>query len=248
MYTPDEYRFFVDGRIPLLKLHYEPRPGPAVVVLHGLGANADSQRWEMNALARWGLSAIGVDAPHHGSRRDAWLDEMEWLGPPESHARLLHAIRESAHDVSRVIDHVVHEGHWPIGIAGVSFGAYTALTVAAQDSRVQATVSILGSPDWTPREGPITDEIREMMGHAPVHRPWDCARNPLLLLNGGRDSVVPPHWSRDFARTLWDWHPALGSHVGYVEYPESEHMMRQQDWDDVWSRSLGFLRRTLYRE
>ncbi len=38
---PDEYRFLVDGRIPVLKLHHEPRPGPAVIVLHGLGASAD---------------------------------------------------------------------------------------------------------------------------------------------------------------------------------------------------------------
>ncbi|HZH17776.1 MAG TPA: alpha/beta fold hydrolase [Archangium sp.] len=243
---PDEYRFFVDGRIPVLKVHHEPRPGPAVLVLHGLGANADTQRGELNALATWGLSAVGVDAPHHGARRDAWLDEMAWLGPPESHARLLHAIREAAHDVSRVIDHVVREGHGPIGLAGISFGAYTALTVAANDSRVRATVSLLGSPDWTPREGPITEEIRGLMHHAPVHRPWDCARHPLFLINAGRDGIVPPHWARDFARTIWEWHPGL--HVEHFEYPESDHMMRQEDWDDAWRRALGFLRRTLYRE
>ncbi|MFY0567763.1 alpha/beta fold hydrolase [Archangium lansingense] len=167
---PDEYRFFVDGRIPVLKVHDEPRPGPAVLVLHGLGANADAQRSELNALAIGGLSAVGVDAPHHGARRDGWLDEMARLGPPESHARMLHAIRHATYDVSRVIDHVVSEGHGPIGLAGISFGAYTALAVAANDSRVQATVSILGSPDWTPREGPITDEIRELMHHAHLYR------------------------------------------------------------------------------
>jgi uncharacterized protein len=243
---PDEYRFFVDGRIPVLKTHDEPRPGPAVIVLHGLHANADSNRWELDALAQWGLAGVGVDAPHHGARRDGWLDEMGWIGYPDFHARLLHAVREAAHDVSRVIDHLTHEGHWPIGIAGVSFGAYTALTVAANDSRVQATVSFLGSPDWTPREGPITDEIRWLMGHAPVHRPWDCARNPVFLINGGRDTVVPPHWSRDFAHRVWHWHPGL--HVEHYEYPESEHMMRQEDWDDAWRRALGFLRRHLYRE
>ncbi|WP_375765092.1 dienelactone hydrolase family protein [Archangium gephyra] len=243
---PGEYRFFVDGRIPVLKVHDEPRPGPAVLVLHGLGANADTQRGELNAVATWGMSAVGVDAPHHGARRDAWLDEMAGLGPPESHARLLHAIREAAHDVSRVIDHVVAEGHGPIGLAGISFGAYTALTVAANDSRVRATVSILGSPDWTPREGPITEEIRELMHHAPVHRPWDCARHPVFLINAGRDGIVPPHWARDFARTVWAWHPGL--HVEHYEYPESDHMMRQEDWDDAWRRSLGFLRRNLYGE
>ena len=35
-----------------------------MLVLHGLGANADTQRGELNALATWGLSAVGVDAPH----------------------------------------------------------------------------------------------------------------------------------------------------------------------------------------
>jgi uncharacterized protein len=242
---PDEYRFLVDGRIPVLKLHFEPRPGPAVLVLHGLGADAETQRGELNTLAHRGLSAVGVDAPHHGARRDGWLDERERLGPPEAHARLLHAIRESTRDVSRVIDHVIHEGHGPIGLVGISFGAYTALTVAMEDSRVRATVSLLGSPDWSPREGPITEELHELMRHAPVHRPWDCARHPLLMVNAGRDSVVPPHGARDFARTLWQGLPGWGSHVEYVEYPESDHMMRQQDWEDSWDRTLGFLRRHL---
>jgi hypothetical protein len=40
----------------------------------------------------------------------------------------------------------------------------------------------------------------------------------------------------------------LGAHVEHYEYPESDHMMRPQDWDDVWNRALGFLRRHLYRE
>lgn len=243
----DEYRFWVDGRIPVLKVHHEPRPGPAVLVLHGLGASADIQRAELEVLATGGLSAVGVDAPHHGARRDGWLEERERLGPSEAHVRLLQAIRESARDVSRVIDHVLAEGHGPIGLAGISFGAYTALTVAAEDSRVRATVSLLGSPDWTPREGPITGEMREMMRHAPVHRPWDCARHPLLLINAGRDGVVPPHWARDFARRLWEEHPGLGSHVEHFEYPESDHMMRPQDWDAAWQRALHFLRSNLSR-
>ena len=242
---PDTHRFLVDGRIPVLKTHFEPRPGPAVLVLHGLGADADTQRGELEILARGGLSAVGVDAPHHGARRDAWLDEQARLGPPESHARLLHAVLESAHDVSRVIDHVIHEGHGPIGLAGISFGAYTALAVAAGDARVRATVSILGSPDWSPREGPITEELWQLMGQAPVHRPWDCAQRPLLMLNAGRDGIVPASWARDFAHRLW--HEQPGAHVEYVEYPESDHMMRPQDWGDVWDRSLGFLREQLSR-
>ncbi|NOK10692.1 dienelactone hydrolase family protein [Corallococcus exercitus] len=243
-----EYRFRVDGHIPVLKVHDEPRPGPAVIVLHGLFSNADAHRRELEALAYWGLAAVGVDAPHHGSRRDGWLDGMPSLGPADAHARFLSFIREAVPDVSRVIDHVVGEGHGPIGLVGVSFGAFTALAVAAEDSRVQATVSLLGSPDWTPRDGHVTEELRGLMQHAPVHRPWDCARNPLLLLNAGRDQVIPAHQARDFAHRLWGEFPGLGAHVGHHEYPESDHTMREEDWNDAWGRTLGFLRRTLYRE
>jgi pimeloyl-ACP methyl ester carboxylesterase len=226
----------------VLKVHHEPRPGPAVIVLHGLGANSEVQRHELNAIAHWGLTAVGIDAPHHGARWDGWLEEMERMGPPQSHERLLRLILEAAPDVSRVIDHLVAEGHGPIGLAGISLGAYTALTVATWDSRVRATVSILGSPDWTPRDGHITHEIHELMRHAPVHRPWDCARHPLLMINAGRDGMVSAHWAREFTRRIHEHPPWPGRYVEYVEYPESDHMMRAEDWEDLWRRAQGFLR------
>ncbi|MET0403539.1 MAG: prolyl oligopeptidase family serine peptidase, partial [Cystobacter sp.] len=242
---PDEYRFLVDGHIPVLKLHSEPRPGPAVLVLHGLGADAETQRGELRVLAEGGLSAVGVDAPHHGARRNGWLEARARLGPSEAHAWLLRAVQDWARDVSRVIDHLMHEGHGPIGLAGISFGAYTALTVATEDARVRATVSLLGSPDWSPREGPITGELQELTRHAPVHRPWECARNPLLLVNAGRDGIVPPHRARDFARRLQAEQSPGSAPVEYLEYPESDHMMRPEDWEDGWRRTLGFLQRHL---
>jgi uncharacterized protein len=238
---PDAYRFLVDGHIPVLKLHGEPRPAPAVLVLHGLGAHIDVQLGELHAVAHAGLSAVGVDAPHHGARRDGWLEEMERLGPSDFHARLLHGIREAAREVPRVIDHLVAEGHGPIGLVGISFGAYTALAVAMEDARVRATVSLLGSPDWAPRPELLTEEIRELMRHAPVHRPSDCARHPLLLINAGRDTVVPPHAARDFAWRLQQERAGWGAPVEYAEYPESDHMMRPQDWAACWDRTLGFL-------
>ncbi|WP_224363069.1 alpha/beta hydrolase [Hyalangium versicolor] len=239
--APD-YRFAVDGRIPVLKVHHEPRPGPAVILLHGLRSNADDQRYDLDMLADAGLTAVGVDAPHHGRRWDGWTDHMGNGGPSAYHENILRLILEAAPDVSRVIDHLLWEGHGPIGVAGVSVGAYTALTVATWDSRVQATVSLLGSPDWTPRDAPMTHEIWQLMQQAPVHRPADCARNPLLLMNAGRDHLVPAHWARDFAQRSWDNHPWLGRHVEYVEYPESDHFVRSEDWSDMWNRARGFLR------
>ena len=242
---PDAYRFLVDGHIPVLKVHGEPRPGPAVLVLHGLGASADVQRGELEAVAHAGLSAVGVDAPHHGARRDGWVEELERREPTGFHVQLLHGIRETTWEVPRVIDHLVREGHGPIGLVGISFGAYTALAVAQEDTRVRATVSLLGSPDWAPREGPLTEELQALMRHAPIHRPGDCARHPLLLINAGRDTVVPPQAARDFARRLQAERAGWGAPVEYLEYPESDHMMRPEDWWASWDRTLGFLRHHL---
>lgn len=238
------HRFLVDGRIPVLKVHREPRPAAAVVVLHGLGASVDVQLRELESLAEHGLTALGVDAPHHGARRDGWLDEIGPMSPPGSHVMFLRLLLEALPEVSRTLDHLAGEGHGPFGVLGISMGAYLALAAAAADPRLAATVSILGSPSWAPREGPVTDEMRALMSRAPAHRPPDCARHPLLMMNAGRDAVVPPGLPggpRDFVRVLEERYPSLAAHVTYVEYAESGHLMREEDWQDLWRRALGYL-------
>jgi uncharacterized protein len=88
----------------------------------------------------------------------------------------------------------------------------------------------------------MTHAIWEMMQHAPVHRPHDLARSPLLFLNAGRDHLVQAHWARDFTWRVREHHPWLGQHVEYVEYPESDHFVRPEDWGDLWWRARNFLR------
>lgn len=233
----DEYRFLIRGRIPVLKMHGEPRPRPAVVVLHGLGSSADVQRPELVSLAEAGFSAVGVDAPHHGARRDQWVEQTESMHDAATHERFLRHLLEAIPEVSQVIDHLVQEGHWPIGVLGISMGAYTALGVAQADHRIVTTISILGSPDWSPTHGDVNDTLRALMREAPVHDPLAVARAPLLLLNAGLDTVVPPSAAREFAANLRGRRT-----VEYLEYPESDHLMRPDDWADLWQRVLGFLR------
>lgn len=229
-----EFHFRIDERLPVLKVHGDPRPKPAVVVLHGLGAPAEVQRAELYALAQAGLTAVGVDAPHHGQRRDAWLDEQAVLGEPAAHARMLQLLLEWVPEVSRVVDHLEAEAHGPIAVLGISMGAYAALKVACADARVAATVSILGSPDWAPVRGEVTDEVRASMAQAPLHTPDALKRAPVYFFNAGLDGVVPPRAAREFAEA---------HQLPYAEYPESEHLMRPDDWHDVWRRALAFLRR-----
>lgn len=234
--TIGEHRFQV-GPVPVLKVHGEPRPRPAVVVLHGLRGSAELQRKELVSLAAAGITAVALDAPHHGLRRDGWLEALDAADPDEGHARFLRLLLDAVPEVSRVIDHLVDEGHGPIGVLGISMGAYTALAVARADSRVAATVSILGSPDWKPARSRETDEVRRLMGLAPVHTPDELTRAPLLFLNAGKDTSVPPDAARRFAST----HTQRG--VEYVEYPNSEHLMHAEDWDDLWRRAVAFLGR-----
>lgn len=232
-----EFRFLVAGTIPVLKVHFEPRPVPAVVVLHGLGASAEVNRGELESLAHTGFAAVGVDAPHHGRRRDGWLDTMGSLQDLGAHVRFLQLLHEAIPEVSRVIDHLQDEGHWPISLLGISMGAFTALGVARRDRRVAATVSILGSPDWSFRGGAHPPELEALAREAPVYEPLALTRAPLLLLNAGRDTDVPPDAARSFAAAN------AGPNVEYVEYPESEHLVRPDDWADLWQRALGFLAR-----
>lgn len=232
-----EYRFHV-GAVPVLKVHHEPRPRAAVLVLHGLGASAETQRKELQALADAGLTAVGVDAPHHGRRRDdAWFDVLEHASPLEMHARILEHVEAAAAELPRVLDHLHSEGHGPFGVLGISLGAYTALALAADDARLRATVSLLGSPDWSARSDPKHHHPR--MDRAPMHRPAALLRHPVLFINAGRDVNVPARFSRAFVKRVN--HP----NAHHVEYPHSDHFMRPQDWEDAWARSVDFLRHHL---
>jgi alpha-beta hydrolase superfamily lysophospholipase len=236
-----EQRYLLDGVIPVLELRARPRPRAAVIVLHGLTASSEVQRPELGVLAERGFAAVGVDAPHHGAREDAWLGLMAAARPPESQVLLVRLLQEAIPEVRRVIDHLVAEGYRSVGLVGISMGAYLALAVATEEPRVRATVSLLGSPDWSPRTGPITDELRELMRGAPSERPADCARHPLLLVNAGLDESVPARFARAFAGVVAERFPELARHVRYVEYPHSGHFMRAEDWSDAWHRTLELL-------
>jgi pimeloyl-ACP methyl ester carboxylesterase len=226
-----EFRFHVDG-VPVWKVHQEPRPRRAVLVLHGLGSSKESHHKEMESLAQHGLTAVAMDAPHHGERADGWLAAMEHEEPPQSHERLLRVIVESIPDISAVITHLIQEGHAPIHLVGISMGAYMALAATVADTRVNGCVSLLGSPDWTPRSGPVTPEISRLMTQAPMHHAARLLSRRVLFINAGLDVNVPARFAREFHRA----HPSSE----YREYPDSTHFMRQEDWDDAWRRVLAF--------
>lgn len=231
-----------DHRVPVrITRSASGRPGPAVLLLHGLNASKEVQDKEASSLARAGFVTVAVDAPHHGERRTPLLDEMRGATGGAAHAILLRMVREAVDEIPALVDSLLEEGRGPIGIVGISMGAYIALAAIAREPRLAAVVSILGSPDWSPRSGEPTGEIRPWLAEAPVHHPERFPPRAVLLANAGQDVNVPPQAARRFAEVLRPLYAQSPDRLCYVEYPGSGHFMREEDWDDLWGRTLHWL-------
>lgn len=232
------------ARVPVLLV--EPAggpPAPAVIFLHGLGVSKETHEKEARSLAAAGLAACLPDAPHHGSRRSDLLDAMDRARGDEAFALLLRFVGEAAQEIPALVDGLLERGHPRVAIAGISMGAFTALAAAAGEPRLVAIVSILGSPEWVPASGVVPPGLHEQARRAPAHRLDAFARRPLLLLNAGRDQHVPPEPARRFAEALRPMYAACPEALVHHEYPESDHFVRPEDWEDLWSTTVAFLTR-----
>jgi len=228
-----------DRRIPLrITRPAAGRRGPPVLLLHGLGVSKETHDKEAASLARAGFTAVAVDAPHHGERRTRLLDEMHDATGSAAHAILLRMVRDAAEEMPLLVDWLAEEIPGPVGVVGVSMGAYIALAAMAREPRIAAAVSILGSPDWSPRSGEPDNAVRPWLAEAPAHHPERFPPRPVLLGNGGRDVNVPPEGARRFEAALRPLYAQWPERLCYVEYPESDHFMRGEDWDDLWARTL----------
>lgn len=222
--------------------------GPPVLLLHGFAATPPGPGDpDATALAAAGLTVLAVEAPHHGARRSPLVDAViEAQGPP-AHELFLRIVREAVAELPAVVGRALREFGGPAGVVGISMGAYTALAAAADDPRLSVVVSILGSPDWRPRAGEPTPANRAWLAEAPARRPERFPPRALFLANAGRDESVPPDASRAFVEALRPLYAAHPERLEYREYPASGHFLRPEDWNDLWSRALAWLRRWLAR-
>lgn len=237
------------ARVPLCILRRADGPaGPPVLLLHGFSSTPPrAGDKEASSLAAAGFTVLAVEAPHHGARRSPLVDAViEAQGPP-AHELFLRIVRESAAELPAVVGRALQEYGGPLGVVGISMGAYTALAAAAADPRLAVVVSLLGSPDWAPREGEPTPTNRAWLAEAPARHPERFPPRALLLANAGRDVNVPPAATRAFAAALRPLYADLPDRLEYREYPDSEHFMREDDWNDLWSRTLAWLKRHLAR-
>jgi len=213
-----------------------------VLVYHGLGASKEVQRKECEALAEAGLLAVAIDAVGHGERRFPDFDARMASG--QSFHYMLEMVARSSDELPAIVDGLeallgARAGRF--GITGISMGGYIAFAAPSREPRLQAIVPVLGSPDW--RLGAWPEE--PLLARSPTLAPQDFAPRALLALNAGRDRRVPPLAARRFVEELRAHYRDTPGRLGYFEYPESEHMMREQDWNDLWSRVVRWMERFL---
>ena len=234
--------FFGSAPIRTYSPEHDRPNGGTVLLFHGLRSSKESLDGEARLLAAAGLTAILVDAPHHGARHSDVVATMPDALSLPGHYVLLRLLREARDEIPSLIDHAVRLGHRKVAIAGVSFGALIALAAATIEPRLAAVVSILGTPDWTPRDGVVPDDLVDVVAESPHLRYETFAPRPLLLLNGGLDDNVRPAPARALAEKLRPLYQAAD--VGpllHVEYPNVTHFPDADVWRLMWSTTTTFL-------
>lgn len=229
--------------VPILLVGQGPPYRGTVLVYHGLGSNKETQTKELTQLAQRGFLAVGVDAVGHGERR--FSDFESRMNSQASHLEFLSMVRDTANEVPRLVQALSEAcGELgPFGITGISMGGCITFAAACNFHRLVAAVPILGTPDWS-LDG--RHELPpEWWQDSPHHTPEWFNPTALLVQNAGRDVNVPPGPARDFVKEARLYYSDFPQRLAYVEYPESEHFMREADWAELWDRTLGWFERFL---
>jgi 2,6-dihydroxypseudooxynicotine hydrolase len=176
-------------------------PVPVVIMAPGL----DSVKEELQATAEYllarGLAVLAVDGPGQG--------ESEYLLPIEpAYERVATAAVEWLSGRQDVDSD-------RIGLFGVSLGGYYAARAAAYEPRLRAVVALSGAYrfdlDWDDlpavtraafqhRSGATTaDEARRLAGTLTLEQAAPLIRQPLLVVHGRRDRLLPAHHAERLA-------------------------------------------------
>jgi uncharacterized protein len=232
------------GEIPLRTFAPAGQSRGAVLFFHGLRASSDNHEREARSLAENGFTAMLVDAPHHGRRRSALVDTMPSVFTIEGHRALMPVLQQARDEIPVLVEHARALGHRFVAALGISMGGFTALSSVWGATRPSSIVSIFGSPDWTPRDGYVPEDLGAVVAESPARHPSKFAPTPLLMINGGRDDNVRPAAARALADELAPHYAqrAPGT-FEYHELADVDHFPSDPQWSDIWSRVLTFLGR-----
>ena len=213
---------------------------PVVIMVPGL----DSTKEELQATAEYylarGLATLAIDGPGQG--------ESEYELPIEP---AYEKVATAAVDFLKA-RHDIYSSR--IGLFGVSLGGYYAARAAAYEPRLKAVVALAGpyrfDLDWDElppqtrstfrhRSGAGSDEeARAKAGELTLEDAAARITTPLLVVGGGRDTIVPAYHQERLAKE------APGAELQL--YPDGSHGVTNRAYESR-SRMADWLAGHLYR-
>ncbi|WP_372371018.1 alpha/beta hydrolase family protein [Candidatus Uabimicrobium sp. HlEnr_7] len=197
-----------------------------ILFFHGLGASKDAQIHDLKNLAKSGFLVVGVDNVGHGERRYLDFEQKFSVQNPDLERDFQQAVLETAQEVPIIIEELekkelIFNGN--IGITGISMGGFVTYRAVIEYAHFKAAVSILGSPKWKNNDS-----------HSPHLYMQKFAPTALMSLNAGKDTSVPAFEAKNFHGELAEYYTEINK-LEYIEYPDSEHFMLENDWNDLWN-------------
>ena len=95
------------------------------------------------------------------------------------------------------------------------------------EKRISVAAPILGSPKW-----------KSSILESPHHYPQYFSSIALLSQNAGLDTSVPAKMAREFHEILKPYYKKNPKKLNYIEFPNSDHFMREEDWEILWNNTL----------
>jgi hypothetical protein len=229
------------GGVPLLLVYRDQLKDAmnmgTVFFFHGLTASKDIQYPDLCRLAEAGFLVIGLDNWGHGDRRIPDFEEYFDLDSPDFQPNYLKAILNTSGEIPMLIDALTNEkmiDPGRIGIAGISLGAIIGYRVMVIEPRVRAAALINGSPEWA-------IDLPE----SPHHHLQAFYPKALLSIVAAKDTLVPPVHARRLHQNLSRFYSPAPEKLKLMEFPESEHFMRGEDWDAAFHESIRWFKQHL---
>jgi hypothetical protein len=147
---------------------YRPFMGSSratLLLLHGW--TSGEYRWEERVLIPWlcrecGYTVVALVQPYHGARKPANASFSGEFFISSDLVRLVEACRQSVIDTRTAFNWLLEETDGPVGIMGISLGAYMTYLLLCADERPTFAVPMLGHGELMngPGDSSLTRQVR----------------------------------------------------------------------------------------
>lgn len=210
-----------------------------VIILHGSEVSKETNQTDMQRLEDSGYWSVCIDAPHHGERNDGYMKIAARCNPREQYLMMLSVVNQEAAEVAELVRIFKSKGK-KVALLGISMGAYAVFAALMLTKEADLYAAFMGNPDFR-FKGNSTFSMPEVTG--PADNMEGIFPANIFMVNAGQDEFVDPEGARKFYNNLKVYYETTPKKLCLLEYPESSHMMRAEDWFDAWKQFIDQLGR-----